>query len=404
MFVRADATAINRQHDRVPRRIRKKPPRRGHRAVGPAGRDRHRPSASSPPCSTTSPRMLQQKKPAGGARIGGVEDQPRPCAKPCWPRPSSFLTALLHLPDPRVQRFRAPSSWRARFEARDRFLPVDAVLWAARRNPPPDRKMIGPRGAGRGGCARTLDLDARRADRLDQRGSSAALMVDADHDQLLRVPDQPHPATPWQALEDARAQRPRRATRSASPGRREGAVVVIDVADRTPAPGFPAKAREHLFEGLPGLEPAPGGTGPRPLANRVPSWCAPMGGEMSARRGHHRGGVPHHHPGPRGPSSMRGATSAPGRKQNPARAFWGLVRMADRAAEWSSSQKIHARLRCPVLGLASAVPAPCARPEGTSREPRRVRSSRRTFAPPFPKLAGRLRQFRASTGAIRSIP
>jgi signal transduction histidine kinase len=41
-------------------------------------------------------------------------------------------------------------------------------------------------------------------------------------------------------------------------GRREGAVVVIEVSDT--GPGFPAKAREHLFEAFQGSTRA-GGTG-----------------------------------------------------------------------------------------------------------------------------------------------
>ena len=70
------------------------------------------------------------------------------------------------------------------------------------------------------------------------------LIVDADPDQLLRVLLN-LARNAVQALETRAPNDPAR-DQVRITGRREGAVVVIEVSDT--GPGFPAKAREHLFE------------------------------------------------------------------------------------------------------------------------------------------------------------
>jgi len=70
------------------------------------------------------------------------------------------------------------------------------------------------------------------------------LMVDADHDQLLRVLLN-LTRNAAQALESRAPNDPLR-DQIRITGRREGAVVVVEVADT--GPGIPVKAREHLFE------------------------------------------------------------------------------------------------------------------------------------------------------------
>ena len=70
------------------------------------------------------------------------------------------------------------------------------------------------------------------------------LIVDADPDQLLRVLLNLS-RNAVQALETRAPNDPAR-DQVRITGRREGAVVVIEVSDT--GPGFPEKAREHLFE------------------------------------------------------------------------------------------------------------------------------------------------------------
>src|SRR6185312_6546062 len=70
------------------------------------------------------------------------------------------------------------------------------------------------------------------------------LIVDADPDQLLRVLLN-LARNAVQALETRTPNDPAR-DQIRITGRREGAIVVLEVSDT--GPGFPAKAREHLFE------------------------------------------------------------------------------------------------------------------------------------------------------------
>src|SRR5262252_10016016 len=73
-------------------------------------------------------------------------------------------------------------------------------------------------------------------------------MVDADHDQLLRVLLN-LARNAAQALESRAPNHPSR-DQIRITGRREGAVVIIEVADT--GPGFSAQARAHLFEAFQG--------------------------------------------------------------------------------------------------------------------------------------------------------
>jgi signal transduction histidine kinase len=158
---------------------------------------------------------------------------------------------LSHLPDPRVQRF-APKLMRALERAID--FCQSTLSYGRAQEPAPDRKMIGL-AALVDEVRETLDLeDDGRIGWISavERG----LMVDADHDQLLRVLIN-LTRNAVQALQTREPNDPAR-DQIRITGRREGAVVVIEVADT--GPGFPAKAREHLFEAFQGSTRT-GGTG-----------------------------------------------------------------------------------------------------------------------------------------------
>jgi signal transduction histidine kinase len=149
-----------------------------------------------------------------------------------------FSEGLSHLPDPRVQRF-APKLMRA-LERAIAFC-ESTLSYGGVQEPPPDRKPVE---------VETLVADVR--DTLGvaetQIGWIAAiergLMVDADPDQLHRVLLN-LARNAVQALE-TRAPNERSRDQVRITGRREGAVVVIEVSDT--GPGFPEKARAHLFE------------------------------------------------------------------------------------------------------------------------------------------------------------
>jgi len=158
---------------------------------------------------------------------------------------------LSHLPDPRVQRF-APKLMRALERAID--FCQSTLSYGRAQEPAPDRKMIGL-AALIEEVRETLDLgpDARISwVSAVERG----LTVDADHDQLLRVLNN-LARNAVQALE-ARAPNDPARDQVRITGRRQGAVVMIEVADT--GPGFPEKARAHLFEAFQGSARA-GGTG-----------------------------------------------------------------------------------------------------------------------------------------------
>jgi signal transduction histidine kinase len=162
-----------------------------------------------------------------------------------------FSEGLSNLPDPRVQRF-APKLMRALERAID--LCQSTLSYGRVREPAPDRKPVE---------LERLVEEVRETLGLQDVAQigwivevERGLVVDADHDQLLRVLlNLTRNAT--QALETRAPNDPLRDQVRIS-GRREGAVVVIEVADT--GPGFPAKAREHLFEAFQGSTRT-GGTG-----------------------------------------------------------------------------------------------------------------------------------------------
>ena len=134
------------------------------------------------------------------------------------------------------------------------------------------------------------------------------LIVDADPDQLLRVLLN-LARNAVQALETRAPNDPAR-DQVRITGRREGAVVVIEVSDT--GPGFPAQGARASVRGLP-VDRAQRRHGPRPRHRRRagprPWWRHQAGG------GHHWRNLPAHHPGPRGrarrPPQRAGAGLSP---------------------------------------------------------------------------------------------
>jgi signal transduction histidine kinase len=149
-----------------------------------------------------------------------------------------FSEGLTSVPDPRVQRF-APKLMRS-LERAIAFC-ESTLSYGRAQELPPDRQPVE---------VEALVEDVRETLGLaeGQVGWIAAiergLIVDADPDQLLRVLIN-LARNAVQALETRAPNDPVR-DQIRITGRREGAVVVIEVSDT--GPGFPAKAREHLFE------------------------------------------------------------------------------------------------------------------------------------------------------------
>jgi signal transduction histidine kinase len=154
-----------------------------------------------------------------------------------------FSDRLSSLPDPHVQRF-APKLMRA-LERAIAFC-QSTLSYGRAQEPPPDRRAteLQP-------CIEEvrdtlgLEPDARiRWISAVERG----LTVDADPDQLFRVLLN-LARNAMQALESRTALDPNR-DQVRITGRREGAVVVIEVSDT--GPGIPAAAHAHLFEAFQG--------------------------------------------------------------------------------------------------------------------------------------------------------
>ena len=149
-----------------------------------------------------------------------------------------FSEGLTSVPDPRVQRF-APKLMRS-LERAIAFC-ESTLSYGRAQELPPDRKPVE---------VEALVEDVRETLGLveSQIGWIAAiergLVVDADPDQLLRVLIN-LARNAVQALETRAPNQPSR-DQVRITGRREGAVVVIEVSDT--GPGFPVKASEHLFE------------------------------------------------------------------------------------------------------------------------------------------------------------
>jgi signal transduction histidine kinase len=158
---------------------------------------------------------------------------------------------LLALPDPGVQRF-APKLMRA-LERAIAFC-QSTLSYGRAQEPPPERKpiLLGPlveevhETLGLGPDAPIRWITAVERD----------LIVEADHDQLFRILLN-LARNALQALESRAARDPGR-DQIRITGRREGAVVVIEVSDT--GPGFSDKAQAHLFEAFQGSTRS-GGTG-----------------------------------------------------------------------------------------------------------------------------------------------
>ncbi len=161
-----------------------------------------------------------------------------------------FSDRLAGLPDPQVQRF-APKLMRA-LERAIAFC-QSTLSYGRAQEPPPDRRAV---------ALMELIEDVRETLGLqpDSRigwitSIERGLIVEADHDQLLRVLLN-LARNAVQALE-TRAPNDAARDQIRITGRREGAVVIIEVADT--GPGFSDQARAHLFEAFQGTRP--GGTG-----------------------------------------------------------------------------------------------------------------------------------------------
>ncbi len=148
-----------------------------------------------------------------------------------------FSDRLAGLPDPRVQQF-APKLMRA-LERAIAYC-QSTLSYGGAQEPPPDRRAVAIE-ALVAEVRETLGLnDAIAWISAVERG----LVVDADHDQLLRILLN-LTRNAVQALETRAPNEPARDQVRVT-GRREGTVAVIEVSDT--GPGLSAKARAHLFE------------------------------------------------------------------------------------------------------------------------------------------------------------
>jgi hypothetical protein len=150
-----------------------------------------------------------------------------------------FSDRLSSLPDPHVQRF-APKLMRT-LERAIAFC-QSTLSYGRAQEPPPDRRMTE---------LKPCVEEVRESLGLEPDGSirwisavERGLEVDADPDQLFRVLLN-LARNALQALE-SRAERDPNRDQVRITGRREGAVVVIEVADT--GPGVSEAARAHLFE------------------------------------------------------------------------------------------------------------------------------------------------------------
>ena len=154
-----------------------------------------------------------------------------------------FSDRLAKISDPHVQRF-APKLMRA-LERAIAFC-ESTLSYGRVQEPPPDRRSV---------ALDALVEEVRETLGLDPDGPirwigavERGLTVDADPDQLFRILLN-LARNAVQALESRAARDPGR-DQIRITGRREGAVVVIEVSDT--GPGLPEKARAHLFEAFQG--------------------------------------------------------------------------------------------------------------------------------------------------------
>jgi signal transduction histidine kinase len=149
-----------------------------------------------------------------------------------------FSEGLTSLPDPRVQRF-APKLMRA-LERAIAFC-ESTLSYGRVQEPAPERKPV---------AAEALVEEVHETLALAESkiawiaAIERGLIVDADPDQLLRILLN-LARNAVQALETRAPNDPAR-DQVRITGRREGAVVVIEVSDT--GPGIPPRSREHLFE------------------------------------------------------------------------------------------------------------------------------------------------------------
>ncbi len=154
-----------------------------------------------------------------------------------------FSDRLALLPDPQVQRF-APKLMRALERAID-FCQA-TLSYGRAQEPPPDRRPVA-----------VMELVEEVRDTLGLQPDASigwitaidrSLTVDADRDQLLRVLVN----LARNAVQALESRAPNDATRDQIriTGRREGGIVIIEVADT--GPGFSPQARAHLFEAFQG--------------------------------------------------------------------------------------------------------------------------------------------------------
>ena len=220
-----------------------------HRAVRAQRRDRHR-GARARRDAARSRLDAAAEEPARRARARGVQDQPRP-AQPAR-LGAAVLRPAVDVPDPNVQRF-APKLMRA-LERAIAFC-QSTLSYGRAQEPPPDRRPVLLETLVEE-VRETLGLGPDARSRWIARGRARARRSMPIHDQLFRVLLN-LAAQRVQALEERAPNDPGR-DQIRITGRREGAVVVIEVSDT--GPGVSAKARAHLFEAFQGST-RPGGSG-----------------------------------------------------------------------------------------------------------------------------------------------
>ena len=186
--------------------------------------------------------LLAEKTHLAALGTCGLQDQPRP-AQPSRPRRSCSPSGWPRWRDPHVQRF-APQLMRA-LERAIAFC-QSTLSYGRVQEPAPDRRLVALEPLIET-VRETLGIDAGAPVRwisAVERG----LMVDADPDQLFRVLLN-LARNALAALEGREAKDPGR-DQIRITGRREGAVVVIEVSDT--GPGVSERARAHLFEAFQG--------------------------------------------------------------------------------------------------------------------------------------------------------
>ncbi len=234
-----------------------------HRAVRPAATRSAPPSASSPPCSAISPRMLQQKSrlAALGLAVSKINHDLRNLLASA----QLFSDRLASLPDPRVQRF-APKLMRA-LERAIAFC-QSTLSYGRAQEPPPDRRWSRSSRWSRR-CARRSASSPTAPIALDRRGRARP-----DGRRRSR-PAVPHPAQPRAQRRagagEPRAQRSRpRPDPHHRPARGRGGG---DRGLRHRARRF-RRRRASICSRRSRARPAP--AAPASALRSRPSWCAPM--------------------------------------------------------------------------------------------------------------------------------